>query len=413
MEACEVKKLKLNALSKAGSGIMSKPPVDPTDYRDPDPFTVEAQGHRFAFYPNGADRMKALVKHIEGATSSLAVYYYMFQDDQSGTVIRDCLVAAAKRGVDVHLIIDDFGSDAPHAFFDPLVDAGGRFSVFQADWNVRYLVRNHQKMVIADGKRVFTGGFNISDHYFMPPSDNGWCDLGVQIDGPVAEKFTAWFDLIKGWVESDGSQFRRIRTMVRDWEEGDGPVRLLVGAPLVRRSHWAWRLKRDLAGARRADMVTAYFSPTRSIRFLLRKIARRKGEGSGVRLIVAGKSDFEAAIATARLLYRRLLRSGVKIFEFQPCKLHMKLIVIDDIAYFGSANLDKRSIRINVELMVRVEDAELAAALRELMDHMEAASKAVTPEWYEQKATFLTRMSWRLTYLVALADYRVARSLNI
>ena len=388
---------------------MLKPPQDPADYRDPEPFTVEAKEHRFTFYPHGADRMQALIKHIQGAEDTLWVYYYMFQDDQSGTVIRDCLVEAAERGVEVHLVIDDFGSDAPDPFFRPLIDAGGRFSRFQARFSVRYLVRNHQKFVIADSKRVLSGGFNVSDHYFKPPQDNGWCDMGVLIDGPVADQFCDWWELVKGWAESEGSQFRRIREMVKEWDEGDGPVRLLVGAPLLRRSHWAWRFKRDLSNAQRVDMVTAYYSPTRSIRYLLRRVARRKG----VRLIAAGKSDFEATIATARLLYKRLLRSGAKIFEFQPCKLHMKLIVIDDIAYFGSANLDKRSIRINAELMVRVEDAEVAAALRELMDHMQAASMEITPKWYEEKSTFLTRLGWRLTYLATFADYRVSRSLNI
>ena len=313
------------------------------------------------------------------------------------------------RGVDVHLIIDDFGSDAPRKFFDRLVEAGGTFSLFQPSWNVRYLVRNHQKFVIADNSAVLTGGFNISDHYFRPPQENGWCDLGVHIEGTVVDRFCQWFELLKGWVAADGSGFRRIRTMVQEWDEGDGPVRLLVGAPLVRRSHWAWRFKRDLFEAKRLDIVTAYFSPPRGVRWMMARIARR----GSARMIGAGKSDFDATIDTARLLYRKLLGAGMEIHEFQPCKMHMKLLVVDDKSYFGSANLDKRSMRVNVELMVRVEDAALAARLRELVDHMQQASSQVTPAWYDQKATRWTRLRWRMTYLMTLADYRVARSLNI
>jgi cardiolipin synthase len=112
----------------------------------------------------------------------------------------------------------------------------------------------------------------------------------------------------------------------------------------------------------------------------------------------------------ARLLYKQLLGAGVQIAEFQPCKLHMKLLVVDDASFFGSANLDKRSFRINVELMVRVEDAALAARLRGLIDHMEAASLPVTAEWYAREATWFNRMRWRLAYWLSLADYRISRA---
>jgi cardiolipin synthase len=157
--------------------------------------------------------------------------------------------------------------------------------------------------------------------------------------------------------------------------------------------------------AKRLDTVSAYFSPPRSYRRQMAQVARR-GE---VRMIMAGKSDISAAVDMARLLYGKLLRAGAKIAEFQPCKLHMKLMVVDDASYVGSANLDKRSFRINVELMVRIEDAELAAKLRELMDHMEAASTPMTRERYERESTFINRMRWRFAYWMSLADYRISK----
>ena len=112
------------------------------------------------------------------------------------------------------------------------------------------------------------------------------------------------------------------------------------------------------------------------------------------------------------MLYKRFLLSRVKISEFQPCKLHMKLIVVDDVSYFGSANLDKRSVRINVELMVRVEDAALADRLREFIGHLEEAASPITPKWYKEVATWWRRFKWRLTYMAQMADYRMARTLN-
>jgi cardiolipin synthase len=378
-------------------------------YRFPESFYVKAQGHNFSFYPDGAERLAALLDLIGSAQRSLQVFYYLFDDDGSGTMVRDALVAAAQRGVDVQLIVDAFGNDAGRAFFVPLTQAGGRFAVFSPRVRLRYLVRNHQKLAIADGARVLTGGANVSDHYFNPPERNGWCDLAVLIEGPVVARFAEWFALLADWVDSERtgrlSQLRALRDMVKAWDGGDGPVRLLVGGPLVRRGHWATQLRKDLVRARRLDTVSAYFSPTRSLRRQIEQIA----SFGTVRMVMAGKSDIDAAIAMARHLYGKLLAAGARIWEYQPCKLHMKLIVVDDASYVGSANLDKRSLRINVELMVRIEDAAVAARLRELVDHLAAASVPVTREWYYREAGWFSRMRWWLAYWLAFADYRVSK----
>ncbi len=378
------------------------------EYCEAERFEIKAQEHSFTFYPTGSDRLEALVEHIGSAKQSLKAFYYLFQPDQSGERVRDALVEAAQRGVDVHLIVDDFGSDAPVKFFDPLVEAGGKFSVFSARWSVRYLIRNHQKFAIVDGTRVMTGGANVSDHYFEKPCNNGWCDLSVAIEGEVVERFTDWFGQIVDWIEKDGSQLRSLRRMIRQWNPGEGPVQLLVGGPSVSLYGWARRFRQDLVSAKRLDLVSAYFTPHRSMRRQMAKVARR----GKARLITAGKSDIDATIAAARLLYRSLLKAGAKIYEFQPSKLHMKLLIVDDGSYVGSANLDKRSIRINVELMVRVEDAALADRLRELMDHMQTASDPITPKRYKELSAFPARLKWTGAYMLAGADYWVTRKLN-
>lgn len=389
----------------------AQPPAAGTSpaYADHPPFAVAAQGHSFTFYPGGTDRLRALLDLIGRVERTLAVFYYLFDSDASGTMVRDALVVAARRGVAVELIVDDFGNDAGREFFAPLTQAGGHFAVFSPRWGARYLVRNHQKFAIADGVRVMTGGANVSDHYFHPPSANGWCDLSVIIEGEVVEQFTRWFGLLKAWVAGEAGgrtrQLKALRDIVRAWDGGDGPVRLLVGGPLVRRGHWAWVFRQDLVAAKRLDTVSAYFSPPRSFRRQISQVARR----GHVRMVMAGKSDIDAAIDMARLQYKRLLAAGVRIAEFLPCKLHMKLLVVDDASYVGSANLDKRSFRINVELMVRIADAEVAAALRGLIDHMETASEPVTPAWYARQGTLINRMRWRMAYWMNLADYRVSR----
>lgn len=379
-------------------------------YADPAPFEVEAQGHRFRFFPHGTDRLEALIELIGSAQQSLSAFYYTFDDDHTGERVRDALIEAARRGVDVRLIIDDFGSAATAAFFAGLTEAGGRFACFMPRLSMRYLIRNHQKFAVADGERVMTGGFNVAKEYFAPALENGWVDLGVRIDGPIAGQFCKWFASIEEWVLSEGSQFRRIRRMVRDWDAGEGPVRLLLGGPTTVTSEWTVRFKRDLADARRLDLVTAYFAPPRSIRRVIARTARR----GTARLVLAGKSDIPASVLAARLHYRRLLRSGASLFEFQPTKLHMKMMVVDDISYFGSGNMDMRSTRLNLELMVRVEDPEVAQALRQLVDHLEAASEPITREWYKREHTWVNLASWfGGFFLMKWLDYGISRRLGI
>ncbi len=390
-------------------GTLTKP--DPTvAYRDPPGFSLEAGGHSLRFLLSGEERFDELVGVLDRAKNSLKLCFYMFQPDHAGNKVRGALIRAAQRGVDVHLIIDAFGSDAPKSFLEPIERAGGRISLFLPRWNVRYLIRNHQKFVIADDTKVITGGFNVSDHYFASPQENGWSDLGVTIQGPVVSRFIAWFDELDHWVSNGGSQFLAIRRMVRDWDEGEGDVQLLLGGPTRITSAWARAVKRDIARGDRLDMVMAYFSPPRSIRRLIRKLSRR----GGARLVMAGKSDNTTTIGASRALYRALLRDDVEICEFDACKLHTKLLVIDDVTYFGSANFDLRSIRLNLELMVRIDDAALAEKTREVIGHMAQSSKPITREWYEKEATLFNRIRWRAAwFLVSVLDYTVARRLNL
>lgn len=379
-------------------------------YRDPPGFSAEANGHSFRFLLSGAERLNALIKLIDETERTLKLCFYMFQPDHAGTKVRGALIRAAQRGVDVHLILDAFGSDSSKSFLDLIERAGGSVSMFQPRWNVRYLIRNHQKFAIADQKRLVTGGFNVSDHYFASPQENGWSDLGVLVEGQIVGRFVDWFGELEKWVSQGNSKFFAIRRLVRDWHEGGGDVQLLLGGPSRITSTWARVVKRDLAHAEQLDLVMAYFSPPRSIRRLIRMVSRK----GSARLITAGKSDNTTTIGASRALYGALLHDDVDIFEFNASKLHMKLIVVDDITYFGSANFDMRSIRLNLELMVRIEDAELAARMREVVSHMAQSSKPITREWHDKRATWINRVKWRAAwFLVSVVDYTVARRLNL
>ena len=117
-------------------------------------------------------------------------------------------------------------------------------------------------------------------------------------------------------------------------------------------------LPRPAATASDVEMIAAYFAPTWA---MLRRIARAAEHGRA-RIITAAKSDNATTIAAARHTYKRLLRRGVEIFEYQPTKLHSKLVVLDDIVHIGSSNFDIRSLYLNLEMMLRVDDAGFADA---------------------------------------------------
>jgi cardiolipin synthase len=162
-------------------------------------------------------------------------------------------------------------------------------------------------------------------------------------------------------------------------------------------------------------MIEAYFSPGQGMLKRIGAIAARAegGAGEGARLVMPARSDNGATVGAARLLYGPLLKRGVEIFEYQPCKLHMKLIVIDDAVYIGSANFDMRSLFLNLELMLRVEDADFARRMIAFVDRRVADSREITQAVQRQRRNPLTLAKWWISYLlVGVLDYTVTRRLN-
>jgi cardiolipin synthase len=132
-----------------------------------------------------------------------------------------------------------------------------------------------------------------------------------------------------------------------------------------------------------------------------------------VRLVLASRSDNSTTIAAARLLYGPLLRSGVEIYEYQPCRLHMKLLVIDDAVYIGSANFDMRSLFLNLEIMLRIEDAGFASEIRRFIDRNADESEQITLQVHRARRTpFRLIKGWLSYFLVGVLDYKVTRRLN-
>ncbi|MEA3017285.1 MAG: cardiolipin synthase [Sphingomonadales bacterium] len=368
-------------------------------------------GNRLTVHSDGPDRLEALIALIDGAKESLRILYYIWLNDETGRRVRDALVAAAERGVQVSMLLDGFGSSgATTGFFRPLVDAQARFCRFVPRWGRRYLLRNHQKLALADGKRAIVGGFNIGDEYFGTVESGAWRDLGVLVEGPSVTGMVAYFDDLYAWAEADEGSIRKLRRMLSRHSVRDGAISWLFGGPTRRLSPWARAVKEDLRGATTADFLIAYFVPSLS---MLRRIYG-VAAGGRVRMVTAGKSDIKSTMWAARFSYWRLLRHNVEVYEYQPTKLHTKLIVIDDAVHIGSANFDMRSLYLNLEMMLRVDDAAFAATMRTFIEREIGDSRRIPLDEHRASMTWLNRLRWAFGYFVMVtADYNLARRLNL
>lgn len=377
--------------------------------------TFTVAGNRLTMLDTGPRRLEALIGLIDGAKQSLRVIFYIYVDDSAGEAVAAALLRAAARGVTVKLIVDGLGSEAAAAndFFTPLRDGGVEVCRFVPRWGRRYLLRNHQKLALADGEtdtpRAIIGGFNVEDSYFGTPAEQAWRDLGLIVEGPAAQRITGYFDVLARWAGQPKPPLRTLRRALSRWSEPQGTVRWLFGGPTRRLSPWARAVKHDLRTATQVDLITAYFAPNPG---MLRKLDRAGMRGR-VRIVLASKNDHGSAIWASRFTYAGLLRKRVHIYEYQPTKLHTKLFLIGDVVYIGSANYDIRSLYLNLEMMLRIEDPVFAAHVRAYVDGEVADSEAITRDLYKARTSPWMRVKQAAAFFVmTVLDYNITKRLN-
>jgi cardiolipin synthase len=376
-------------------------------------FTVD--GNRLTLLVTGRQRLDALLRLIDGAARSVRLLYYIYADDDTGRQVNAALIRAAQRGVTVALIVDGFGAGlvADRAFFAPLEEAGVAVCWFSPRWGRRYLLRNHQKMALADEERIIVGGFNIEDDYLgqAPEPWKIWRDLGLLVEGPAAARMAGYFDVLHRWTRQPKAKLRHLNRALKQASETEGSVRWLLGGPMRRLSPWARSLRADMRIAARIDIIAGYFAPSPTI---LRRLDRAGKRRAQVRVVTAALSDHPAAVEAARFTYAGLLRKRVQVFEYLPSKLHTKLYLVDDTTYIGSANFDMRSLFINLEVMLRVDDPAFAAHVRAYVEGEIAQCEAITASVHRARTGWRRRAKQFLAYAVlAVVDPTVSRRLNL
>ena len=346
---------------------------------------------------------------IETARKSVCLETYIYAADALGERFREVLVDARKRGTRVRVLVDALGSfSLANTFWQPLRAATGEVRVFNPLALDRLGIRNHRKLLVCDRRVAFIGGFNIASEYDGDGVSRGWFDLGLRLSGPVVAELAATFEEMFDRAGFQHKRFIRLRKSTNRRTVRIANEQLLLSGPGRGISPFKRALRGDLAQARSVQIIAAYFLPSWSIRRDLMQVARR---GGTVQLILPGKSDVLVSRLAGQSLYRRFLEAGVQIHEYQPQNLHAKLIIVDDIVYAGSANLDPRSLDINYELMIRFDQKTMAEQARVIFSGSLAQCRPITQGEWSKSRTIWRRFKQRWAYwlLVKIDPYLARR----
>ena len=367
-----------------------------------------ADAHSFTWHDTGQSLLEAKLRAIDAARSFVCMEMFIFRDSEVGLRFRSALAAAARRGVRVRLIVDAVGSfGLGRDYFDELVASGGAMRWFNELRLASFSFRDHRKLLVVDDTQAFVGGCNIAPEYGGDGITAGWRDGGVSVRGPVAAVLAAEFD--RQWERASGQHWTFPYGGMRQRAPAGGgrEVEALFIKPGFGRNPLRDALWQDLATAKDVAITASYFLPPHRLRH---RLAQAVARGARVRLLLAGKSDVRLMQLASCSLYRRLVQKGIELWEYQPQVLHAKSIVVDDIVFVGSSNLDPRSLRINFEIMLRIQDAALAATARQQFE-ADVTQRAIpiTRDSLQQGRSWWERLKQRLAYwLFARLDPELA-----
>lgn len=357
------------------------------------------KGNRFRLLTDGRAFFPAMLAGIAEARHSILLLMYLFESGQVADAFIEALTAAARRGVRICLLLDDFGSFLlRRSDRQRLLDAGVEVVFCNplriGRWN-RNLARDHRKILILDGQAAFTGGAGLTDNFDPAATpDLFWHDLMLEVRGPCVRDWQTLFrESWERWADRPLPVPDAAPPSFADGHAGRVTVQMRVRTGS--RGEVLRSLVRRVRGARqRAWLATPYFIPSWKLR---RDLRRRARTGTEVRLLLPGPHTDNPPVRTlGRRYYDKLLRDGVRIFEYQPRFLHAKIFLCDDWLSLGSTNLDRWGYRWNFDANQELDDPQVLAGIRELFEADFAASLEVTyEEWLGRSRTGrLAEMFW-------------------
>lgn len=346
---------------------------------------------------DGAEALPAMLALIHEAQQEVLLEMYWFGSDRTGRRFADALMARARAGICVRVTYDAIGSlEAGTAMFDEMREAGVEVHEYHpiAPWRTRFSFsrinqRDHRKLLVVDGQRAITGGFNLGDPW-APKEEGGqgFRDDGITIIGSAALELRALF--YRTFPAAP------IALVLPPMPKGNAEVTVLASdLHAERRDIYDGYINAIARATTDITITNSYFIPARRVR---RALARAVLRNVRVRVVMPRDTDVKLAQLASRHLYTRLLRDGVELFEWAGGILHSKTAVIDDDwCTVGSFNFDARSIYNNLELNVAVVSREVNAALRKRVEQDIAASVKIELHAWLKRSWFI-RMIERFVY---------------
>lgn len=370
---------------------------------------VWRDGNRFTLLPEASQFLPAMLEALETAESWVLVELYLMESGRLSDAVIEALGRAAGRGVRVLLMLDGYGAmGLAEADRRRLVGLGVALRFFNPlGFHLplaRNLTRDHRKLVVVDGRVAFTGGFGAVDDFLQ-----AWYEVAVRIEGPVVADWVRLFSRL--WDSSltrgpgEAALVRGLRLALADDDGYQGMRGRVVWGQgyryqAIRRSlHQRVRRTR-----RRLWLCTPYFVPTLGLRIRLALAARR---GVDVRLLLPGEAHDHPGVRYAgQRFYGRLLRAGIRIFEFQPSFIHAKFCLVDDWSSIGSCNFDHWSLHWNLEANQEIDDPRFAREVAALFERnfdasheIHAAAWRRRPRWQRLKEWLFGTLDGWLTRL--------------
>jgi cardiolipin synthase len=337
-------------------------------------------GNRVTLCGTGEEAYRELISLIRRARRRIYLTTFLLSPDEVGREVVRELAAKARKGVDVRLVLDAVGSaPARKGLLKPLLEAGGKAAWFMPVMPLPFRrfsqLRNHRKMLVVDSCHAMAGGANIAREYMGPaPIKGRWRDLMFVLEGPAARDYEEIFR--EDWEFASGGSLSPGDTG-REVCSGPYPgavAQVLPSGPDVEGDFLYDTLLSLLFWAdQRLWIVTPYFVPDEALQKGILIAVRR---GVDVRVIVPERSNHSLVDVARRQFLREIQEAGGKVLYYKEGMLHAKVMLVDnDVAVMGSANLDMRSLLLNYEVVLLAYGSAEVGAVASWMEDLELTER--------------------------------------
>ncbi len=377
-----------------------------SDYITNCSFTNPYSDGDIEYYPTGEDMLEPFLEALRSAEKYIFIEYFIIGRGKMWDSVHEILLEKVRQGLDVRVIYDDMGSinSVGLGFRNELEKEGIKCQVFSRYIPVLYARlnnRDHRKICSVDGKVAFTGGVNIADEYINEITRFGyWKDNAVRVTGRCAWAFTAMFLSMWEYYEPSPDGEDVYKNFMPDSfpESTPGVVQPYADNPMDDLNVGETIYLNMLYGAKKYVWIT---TPYLIIDYQMEQALLNAAQsGVDVRIVTPGIPDKRMVYQSTKSHYEKLIRGGVKLYEYEPGFLHAKTFVCDDkFSTVGTINLDFRSLYLHFECGVWLYESPIIPEIKKDYEDILSVSRQVTLE--DCKANVFTRLLRSLIELIA------------